>query len=308
MRLTVGTVMLQWAAGGMLFTWVTTYRREVSLGYGWTSRITFGSIAAIGLAAGLGSAVARAGVGGLIAGAALALTVSWVRRGAGVSGIEERRRARRARVAGMLAGGDTSAGETSGRTGTGARSPEVPAPGLAASGRLGSPGSARKEYPPALDLVAALAGLVGVLGAAADADGPYLLTAARFGAGALLLGAVSAAMLLGHWYLVQPGLGRGPLRNLVILTAAVWPAHLVAFLVPTGMLQVLSGTVDDGYGGLLGWVWLNCAASTLGLLGLTWLALRERYYSAVMSATGLLYLALLTGFGMDLVARAVLAL
>ena len=36
------------------------------------------------------------------------------------------------------------------------------------------------------------------------------------------------------------------------------------------------------------------------------LALRERYYSAVMSATGLLYLAMLTVFGTDLVARAVL--
>jgi hypothetical protein len=39
----------------------------------------------------------------------------------------------------------------------------------------------------------------------------------------------------------------------------------------------------------------------------TWLALRERYYSAVMAATGLLYLAILTAFGTDLIARAVLA-
>ena len=46
--------------------------------------------------------------------------------------------------------------------------------------------------------------------------------------------------------------------------------------------------------------------STAGLVGVTWLALRERSYSAVMAATGLLYLAILTGFGTDLVARAVL--
>ena len=39
----------------------------------------------------------------------------------------------------------------------------------------------------------------------------------------------------------------------------------------------------------------------------TWFALKERYYSAVMAATGLLYLAILTAFGTDLVARAVLA-
>ncbi len=47
-------------------------------------------------------------------------------------------------------------------------------------------------------------------------------------------------------------------------------------------------------------------ATTIALVVVTWLALRERYYSAVMAATGLMYLAILTGFGMDLVARAVL--
>ena len=36
-------------------------------------------------------------------------------------------------------------------------------------------------------------------------------------------------------------------------------------------------------------------------------ALKERAYSAVMAATGLLYLAILTAFGTDLVARAILA-
>jgi hypothetical protein len=36
-------------------------------------------------------------------------------------------------------------------------------------------------------------------------------------------------------------------------------------------------------------------------------ALKEKFYSAVMAATGLLYLAILTAFGTDLVARAVLA-
>ena len=39
-------------------------------------------------------------------------------------------------------------------------------------------------------------------------------------------------------------------------------------------------------------------------MALTRAALRERQYSAVMAATGLLYLAILTAFGMDLVARA----
>ena len=47
--------------------------------------------------------------------------------------------------------------------------------------------------------------------------------------------------------------------------------------------------------------------ATIVLCVVTRAALRERYYSAVMAATGLLYLAILTAFGTDLVARAVLA-
>jgi uncharacterized membrane protein YjjB (DUF3815 family) len=70
---------------------------------------------------------------------------------------------------------------------------------------------------------------------------------------------------------------------------------------------VLSGTVDDGWDGTLGWFWVACAITTIGLVFVTKAALKERAYSAVMAATGLLYLAILTAFGTDLVARAVLA-
>ncbi|MGH9138998.1 MAG: hypothetical protein ACRD0G_18465, partial [Acidimicrobiales bacterium] len=37
-RLDAATVLLQWASGGLLFGWVTTRRREVGIGYGWTVR------------------------------------------------------------------------------------------------------------------------------------------------------------------------------------------------------------------------------------------------------------------------------
>jgi hypothetical protein len=73
------------------------------------------------------------------------------------------------------------------------------------------------------------------------------------------------------------------------------------------MVQVFNGTIDDGYDGILAWIWVMCAVTTIGLIGFTWAALRERYYSAVMAATGLLYLAILTAFGTDLIARAVLS-
>ena len=38
-------------------------------------------------------------------------------------------------------------------------------------------------------------------------------------------------------------------------------------LVPTGMVSVLDGSIDDGYGGILGWIWITCAVTTLGPAG-----------------------------------------
>jgi hypothetical protein len=114
-------------------------------------------------------------------------------------------------------------------------------------------------------------------------------------------------MLLGHWYLVQPGLGRQPLNELIRWLMVTWPVEVVTLLWPIGMLSVLSGNVDDGWNGTLGWFWIACALTTIVLCFVTRAALKERSYSAVMAATGLLYLAILTAFGTDLVARAVLA-
>jgi hypothetical protein len=114
-------------------------------------------------------------------------------------------------------------------------------------------------------------------------------------------------MLLGHWYLVQPGLPRRHLNDLVRALGWVWPVEVAGLLLPTGMVSVWTGAVDDGWNGTLGWVWAACAVATIVLVLVTKAALKERYYSAVMAATGLLYLAILTAFGTDLVARAVLA-
>ena len=126
-------------------------------------------------------------------------------------------------------------------------------------------------------------------------------------AGVLFLGAVTDAMLLGHWYLVQPGLPRRHLNDLVRAVGWVWPVEVIAMLLPVGMFAVFSGRIDDGWSGQLGWMWVACAITTIVLVMVTKAALKERYYSAVMAATGLLYLAILTAFGTDLVARAVLS-
>jgi hypothetical protein len=283
-KLDAGSFLLQLAAGGLLFCWITTRRREVSLGYGWLLRIVFGVLAIAGGAVLLADDHAVSGVLALLAAAAaaVALGVSVVRRAAGVSGRVALRAERKARVAAMIGGTDAASGE--------ATTPE--------SG---------PEFPPVLDLVAPVIGFAGLLAAAQFVGGPVLLAAARLLVGAAFLGAVSDAMLLGHWYLVQPGLRRDALKELVVWVAALWPFEIAVFLWPIGVVQMFNGTVDDGYNGLLAWVWLVASITTIILVTMTWLALRERYYSAVMAATGLLYLAILTGFGMDLIPRAVLS-
>jgi hypothetical protein len=163
------------------------------------------------------------------------------------------------------------------------------------------------EFDPRLDLLAPVFGFAGLFGAASFVGGDYALSLARLVVGAGFLGAVSDAMLLGHWNLVQPGLGRDPIRQLVKAVAILWPLELVVYLIPVGMVSVLNGSIDDGYGGLMGWMWIVAAITTIGLVIATWFALEERSYSAVMAATGLLYLAILTGFGMDLLPRALLS-
>jgi hypothetical protein len=251
--LDLGTVLLQWATGGLLFFWWTARREVVGLGYSWLLRGVYGLMALIALAlevrsvhTGAGHVIAMIGAVGLVIATLIAFGISAARRA------------------------------------DDARGPMI------------------------LDVVAPAFGFLALFGLAAISGGAYWLAALRLLSGAVFLGAVTDAMLLGHWYLVQPGLSREPLEELVTLCLWVWPIEVIALCIPPGMLGVLFGGVDDGYGGLLGWMWAVSAVTTIVLVYVTRLALREQYYSAVMAATGLLYLAILTAFGTDVVARALL--
>lgn len=280
LELSAANVLLQWATGGLLFCWVTTRHRQVGLGYGWLLRATYGLIALAAAYAGrrFGADPIRDASAVLVAVAAgAALTQSVLRRRVGVAHQKELVEQRTARVAAMTGIDRASvAKEESG-----------------------------PEFDPRLDLVGPAIGMIGIVAAGRLGDPAWLATG-RLVAGTLLLGAVSDAMLLGHWYLVQPGLNRRYLRELVDWTGWSWLATVVLLLVPTGMQSVLGGDIADGWGGLLGWFWVACAVATAVLVVATRAALRERQYAAVMAATGLLYLAILTGFGTDLVARALL--
>jgi hypothetical protein len=290
-RLDAATVLLQWATGGMLFCWFTTRRRIIGVGYGWLLRGTYFCFAAGAFAAGLAfgsDPIREAASFGVALACLVALVVSVRRRDAGVSGQHEEFDRRSERVAAMT-GIDRQVAE---------RPDAAP---------VGPSGSTRpKEFNPVLDLVPAVIGVVGLIAASFDAGGNTAVALLRTLIGAAFIGAISDGMLLGHWYLVQPGLPRKLLNEMVNALVWLWPLEVIALLLPTGMISVWSGDVDDGWGGLLGWMWGMCALTTIILVLVTKAALRERYYSAVMAATGLLYLAILTGFGTDIVARAVL--
>jgi hypothetical protein len=286
-RLDVATVLSQWAVGGLAFLWVTSRHRQVGLGYGWLLRGTYALMAAGAFVSGLafGFVPVRDIASLLVAlSAFVVLIISIAQRKAGVSGADDEHDRRTARVAEMTGIERTVATEV----------------------RVG------REFDPRLDLVAPAIGVVGLVAAGIDAApgggaGDVFVSVLRVLAGAAFLGAVTDAMLLGHWYLVQPGLPRRHLNELVRALGIVWPIEVVALLLPIGMVSVWTGSVDDGWNGTLGWFWAACAITTLVLVFVTRAALRERSYSAVMAATGLLYLAILTAFGTDLVARAVLS-
>jgi hypothetical protein len=287
--LDAATVLLQWAVGGMAFCWFTTRRREVGLGYGWLLRGIYALMGIGAFAAGMAFGpvpVREVATLGFVLACLVALAVSIVRRKAGVRGQHAEHDRRTARVAAMTG---------------------IDRFGPVASAGVISSGVERREFPPVLDVVPVVIGTIGLVAAAIDAGGNPVVSLLRTLAGAAFLGAVTDAMLLGHWYLVQPGLPRALLHELVDALGWVWPIEVVALLLPTGMIAVWTGAVDDGWGGVLGWFWAACAVTTIGLVLVTKAALREREYSAVMAATGLLYLAILTAFGTDLVARAVLA-
>ena len=157
------------------------------------------------------------------------------------------------------------------------------------------------------DLIAVAIGAIGLLGSVVANSGG-VVDLLRVLVGAAFLGAVTDLMLLGHWYLVQPGMTRKLLNELTNAVLFIWPLEVAVMILPTGMISVLNGSIDDGWNGILGYFWLGCATLTGVLVVFTRAALKERSYSAVMAATGLSYLAILTAFGTDLVARATLAL
>ncbi len=104
---------------------------------------------------------------------------------------------------------------------------------------------------------------------------------------ALALGAVSAAMLLGHWYLVTPQLSPRPLRRMMWILVAALVLQAVAF----GAALVVVGAAP--LRGDLAWLtWLRLVVGTLLPIGITVLAILASGAASLQASTGLLYIGL----------------
>ena len=130
-----------------------------------------------------------------------------------------------------------------------------------------------------------LAALV-VLGVSPATNGPALF-AAQLVSGALALGAVTAGMLLGHWYLVTPRLSPTPLRRLIWLLIASLAAQGVLFalaLIVVGIHPIQAGVA---------WLtWLRLLVGVLLALVAAVLALAASRAPSLQASTGLLYIGL----------------
>lgn len=118
--------------------------------------------------------------------------------------------------------------------------------------------------------------------------------------GAIALGGVDAAMLLGHWYLVTPKLSPVPLQraSLIVAAAVVLQGGVVAATLLRGQLV---GALESSLGVALAIRIGVGLAMTFGLVAGAWWTARMN----TQSSTGLLYVGLGTALAGEVAARVV---
>jgi hypothetical protein len=117
--------------------------------------------------------------------------------------------------------------------------------------------------------------------------------------GAALLGAVSNGMLLGHWYLNQPGLQPWALARLTV--AGIWVTIASAVVGFVGAGKLIAAPTEGAALGLPGFgqdfgpafflIWVALVAFTAGVMYMVKRCIDIR---SIQSATGLYYVAILT--------------
>jgi hypothetical protein len=148
--------------------------------------------------------------------------------------------------------------------------------------------------------VATIVGLGALIAATGMIAGwPQLLAAVELIAGAALLGGVTNGMMLGHWYLNQPGLKPWALARLTDLSVGATVAAGVAGLLAVRLLAGASTTGAalglPSFGGSFGLGFYLVWAVLIVFTGAVLLGARRCVQiRSIQSATGLYYVALLT--------------
>lgn len=127
--------------------------------------------------------------------------------------------------------------------------------------------------------------------------------------GALALGLVSEAMVLGHWYLVSPKLPARPLQELTFLLLVVTIAQVGVVVLNAAMpgadapesSAVLAGSLGSNPA-----FWLRVGVGLLFPVALAYMAWQSSREQAMMSATGLLYIAVGAVFVGEVLGRGLL--
>lgn len=131
---------------------------------------------------------------------------------------------------------------------------------------------------------------------AGSADGGQAVAFLQLASGAAFLGAVMDGLLLGHWYLTDRGLSREPINRyasiLLVATAIETVAIILKGFEPTGEQSALNPLLTTG--GLSNWIALGMVVATGLIAAIIKGTLKGQRASAVQSATGFFYLAVLT--------------
>lgn len=117
-------------------------------------------------------------------------------------------------------------------------------------------------------------------------------------AGAALLGAATDGLLLGHWYLTDRRLPRGPINRMttILMVSVVLAA---AAVISAGFSGVQASAAINPLltaGALAPWIALGMVVATALIAWMIKAVLKGERASAVQSATGFYYLAVVTAF------------
>jgi hypothetical protein len=154
----------------------------------------------------------------------------------------------------------------------------------------------------ALGLVSVLVAVAVLIPMAQAGRQSFALGLFQLVAGAAFLGSVTAGLLLGHWYLTDRGLPRAPINRFttVMLVAVVVEAVAVVSggFAATQSSEALNPLLTSG--ALAPWIALGMVGTTGLIAVFTRATLKGTRASAVQSATGFYYLAVVTAFTAEL--------